>query len=256
MDASLFGQFERTARCKCCGNASTLYDVVDFNKNCEQPRRRVLETSGVPVYYHRCSSCDFIFTTAFDHFTPAMFASEIYNTEYRLVDPDYEESRPRGNAELIGKMFAASRTLNMLDYGGGNGLLAEVLKEKGFSSVATYDPFVAKHSARPSGEFDLLVSFEVLEHSPQPEATFADMSILLADPGLMLVSTVMQPSDLDATFGIRWWYIAPRNGHVSIFSPRALDALVRPFGFTRTSLSPALHLLYKTLPDFATHLLR
>src|SRR5688572_1810116 len=81
-----------SAACKCCGSLAPLFGVVDFHKNCEIAHgRNVLSLSGVPVYYHRCRSCGFIFTVAFDHFSPGDFAREIYNDEYRLVDPDFAD---------------------------------------------------------------------------------------------------------------------------------------------------------------------
>ena len=41
-----------------------LYGLLDFNKNCEIYRNNALGISGVPIYYHRCPECRFIFTTA------------------------------------------------------------------------------------------------------------------------------------------------------------------------------------------------
>ena len=45
------------AACKCCGATALPYGVVDFHKNCEIQRRRVLGVSGVPIYYYRCPAC-------------------------------------------------------------------------------------------------------------------------------------------------------------------------------------------------------
>src|SRR5260370_4121273 len=94
--------------CKCCGAMAPLYGVVDFHKNCEVYRRKVLDVSGVPIYYYRCPACQFIFTTAFDHFTKEDFLRYIYNEEYLLVDPDYQEVRPRGNSVALSSLFSAA----------------------------------------------------------------------------------------------------------------------------------------------------
>ena len=59
----------------------------------------------------------------------------------------------------------------MLDYGGGNGLTARLLREAGFKHVEVYDPFVPEYVKRPKGEFDIIMMFEVLEHSPTPKET-------------------------------------------------------------------------------------
>jgi 2-polyprenyl-6-hydroxyphenyl methylase/3-demethylubiquinone-9 3-methyltransferase len=229
--------------------------VVDFHKNCEIYRRRVLGLSGVPIYYHRCPTCQFIFTMAFDEFTSDDFLRHIYNEEYLLVDPDYEENRPRGNAAVLCSLFSASRPRRILDYGGGRGLLAELLRASGFTDVETYDPFVPRHPARPAGRFDCIVCFEVLEHSTDPRGIFADMIDLLSDPGLVLFSTLLQPADIDRQ-GLNWWYAGPRNGHVSLFSTASLERILHPLGFSLGSFNEGLHVVFREIPEFARHFIR
>ncbi len=241
--------------CKCCGALALPCGVVDFHKNCEMIRRNVLDISGVPIYYHRCSACQFIFTTAFDHFTKDDFARYIYNEQYLDVDPDYQEARPRGNADLVCNLFSTVRPRRILDYGGGNGVLAELLRAQGFSQVDTFDPFVPRYSARPTERYDCIVSFEVVEHSTDPARVFEDMNDFLADPGLILFSTLLQPADIDQQ-GLNWWYAGPRNGHVSLFTRTGLAMLVQPFGFKLGSFNDNLHVVFREIPDFAKHFIR
>ncbi len=105
------------ASCKCCSGTASLYGVVDFHKNCEIFRRRVLNPCGIPIYYYRCPECQLIFTTAFDHFSKKDFNDYIYNSDYILVDPDYREARPRANAVLVAQLFSGVRPARTLDYG-------------------------------------------------------------------------------------------------------------------------------------------
>ncbi len=237
-----------------CGATAMIYGVVDFHKNCEICRRQVLGISGVPIYYHRCPGCGFLFTTAFDDFTLDDFRRHVYNDEYVLVDPDYRGSRARANAEFLAALFSQRRPRRILDYGGGNGGLADRLRAGGFPEVETYDPFVPLHSARPAGRFDCVVSFEVVEHSTDPERTFADMNDFLDEPGLILFSTLLQPADIDRQ-GLGWWYAGPRNGHVSLFSRESLISLIEPLGFGLASFNDGVHILYREVPDFAGHFL-
>lgn len=242
--------------CKCCGAPASLYGVVDFHKNCEERRNPgLLGVSGVPVYYHRCGRCGFLFTAAFDVFSEADFGREIYNEEYLLVDPDFPLARPQANAEMIAGFFAASKELRILDYGGGNGLLARLLRDKGFTRVETYDPFVPDHAARPAGTYDLILCFEVVEHAPDPSATFRDIATLLDPAGMVIFSTLLQPADIDA-HGVGWWYVAPRNGHVSLHSAESLNRVARPLGLNVGSFHEGLHVLFRELPAFAAHLVR
>ena len=236
--------------CKCCGGAAARYGVVAFHKNCESYRNNALVVSGVPIYYHRCPACRFIFTTALDHFTNDDFQQFVYNDQYHLIDPDYQEARPRGNAAILTRLFSEVRPQRILDYGGGNGVLAQLLKAEGFSQVDTFDPFVPRFRTRPPGQFDCVVSFEVLEHSTAPARTLADMISFLTDSGFILLSTLFQPGDIDQ-LGLNWWYASPRNAHVSLYTKASLEQVVQPLGFQFVSLDESYHVLYREIPEFA-----
>lgn len=246
---------EETIPCKCCGQPALLYDLCDFSKNCEELRGKQLPLSGIAIYYYRCGYCGFIFTRDFDQASDAEFRQHIYNDGYIGIDPDYEIVRPEGNARLIGEIFGKQLDrLSVLDYGGGNGTLARLLKEAGVKQAVSYDPFHDPDRPRPQKKYKLVTAFEVIEHVPDPVATFREMAAFLApENSAMLFSTLVQPAEIDA-LKCRWWYIAPRNGHISIHSSRSL-ALTR-LGFTLTSFNANLHLAYRSVPDFAQHLFR
>ncbi|HEX4124838.1 MAG TPA: class I SAM-dependent methyltransferase, partial [Tepidisphaeraceae bacterium] len=182
------------------------------------------------------------------------FAHHIYNDEYHLVDPDFASLRPQNNSNWLGQLFSAQRPARTLDYGGGNGLLAEALRAKGFADVHVYDPFVSEHAARPQGTFDLISSFEVLEHSTTPLETMRDMVSLLSTPGVIVFSTLLRGGPA-VNEGINWWYIGPRNGHASIYSPQSLQRMIGSFGMTCGSFNAGLHIAFRELPLFAGHLM-
>ena len=46
----------------------------------------------------------------------------------------------------------------------------------------------------------------------------------------------------DATLRGNWWYVAPRNGHVTFFSAEALKAVWAEFGFEVISHTENLHM--------------
>lgn len=241
---------EQHTLCKCCGGGASLYGVVDFHKSCEEARGKFLSLAGIPVYYYRCQKCEFIFTTAFDHFSIEDFRRDIYNESYVLVDPDYLEVRPHANAGVISRLFADNKPQAILDYGGGNGQLSDQLRIRGFPIVDTYDPFVPEFSAKPVRRYDCVVSFEVAEHSTDPLRTFTEMTELLSERGLILFSTLVLPKDIDQQ-RLNWWYAAPRNGHVSLFSRSSLQAIVQRLQFKVGSFSDNLHVLFREVPDFA-----
>jgi hypothetical protein len=45
--------------------------------------------------------------------------------------------------------------------------------------------------------------------------------------------------------GLNWWYVSPRNGHISIYSKKSLNALFGLFLFKVINLSDNIHLIYK-----------
>lgn len=245
---------ERSAPCKCCGSEAPIFGVVDFHKHCLERHGRVLPPSGIPIYYYRCVRCSFVFATAFDRFGSSDFRRHIYNDDYAFVDPEYAFERPRSCAAMLCGLFGHERPGSILDYGCGTGRLVEFLRANGFPNVQGYDPFVEAFSAKPAEKFECVVSFETIEHSPDPGRTIADMSGFVADEGLVLFSTVLQPPDFGEQ-GLSWWYVAPRNGHVSIHTRESLAALAAAQGLRFGSLGETLHVFVRRIPEFAKRFL-
>ena len=244
----------RRAPCKCCGAEATLCGLVDFHKSCEDHRRRVLGLSGVPIYYHRCPDCRFIFTTAFDHFTKEDFLLHVYNDEYLLVDPDYQEARPEVERVLPLPVVSPRPAATAPGLRRRQRRAVRALRAAGFPHAETYDPFVPHHADRPAGRFDCIACFEVLEHSTDPLRDIAELNELLSDPGLVILSTLLQPADIEQQ-GLSWWYAGPRNGHVSLFSRESLERLLNPYGLTFGSFNDGFHVLFREVPEFARHFL-
>jgi hypothetical protein len=123
---------------------------------------------------------------------------------------------------VIQLLGGGHESIRVLDYGGGSGVFARTLREGGFAHVDVYDPLVPEFARPPGGTYDLILCFEVIEHSTQPRQTLGHVASLLNDPGMVLLSTSLQPPNFEE-LGVNWWYVAPRNGHVSIFSENALE---------------------------------
>lgn len=237
--------------CKACGAPSPAMGSVDFNKNCEDRRRAALPLSGRAVTYHRCPACALVFTGDFDAWDHEDFRTQIYNDGYADVDPDFAGSRPAASAELIGKLFGpACRGLHVLVFGGGDGALAALLAERHGMEAEVYDPFNPACDVAPERQYPLVTCFEVLEHTPDPRATIREVAARVQEDGVVVFSTLLQPGDF-AQRGLSWWYVAPRNGHVTIYSAQSLRALWAEQGFKLISHGDGLHVAYRTLPAFA-----
>ena len=222
--------------------------MVDFNKSCEIERGLALELSGVPVWYYRCASCGFLFTPAMDSFSAADWQRFVYNDDYLQVDPDYAGARAEANAPLVRSIaeqlgigdaqlaviLMAER--RWLDYGSGQGKLTDLLADLPVERAA-WDPF--RGQERPEGQFDLVTAFEVLEHTTAPVETARDVLGFVRPGGAFLFSTLVC-DDLPAQ-KTDWFYLGPRNGHVSIHSTRSLDILFGALGWKVQHLTPNIH---------------
>jgi 2-polyprenyl-6-hydroxyphenyl methylase/3-demethylubiquinone-9 3-methyltransferase len=239
----------KSVACKICEGSTGLFGVVDFHKSCEDRRGLDLPLSGVPIYYRRCGACGFLFTDAFDDWSESEFRTHIYNDAYIAVDPDYKTVRPSSNAAFVANLWGKHKAgLRVLDFGGGNDVFCTALRAGGFPVAVTYDPMVPEFATRPEGKFDLVTCFETLEHVPDPVASIARIVECAADPGAVFFSTLTQPADFDR-HGLSWWYVGPRNGHISIFTKQALAAVWARHGYKTASVSDGLHLAFRTLPS-------
>lgn len=230
--------------CKVCGGEAALFGVLDFNRNCVEERGGRLPLAGVPIYYRRCRGCGLVFTDAFDAWSHDDFRAHIYNDAYAEVDPDSEETRPIQNARWVtARLGPGLQGRRVLDYGGGGGRFCAELRAAGLA-CETYDPIYPETGGRPEGRFELVTCFETLEHLPDPRGGAADLAALTADDGVIFFSTLVQPADFDRR-GLAWWYIGPRNGHITLYSRHALALLWRGLGFSVASFNDNLHMAFR-----------
>ncbi len=231
------------APCKICASPAPMIGSVDFNKSCMDHRGMRLPLYGHAIFYRRCPACGFLFTDAFDDWTPADFATHIYNAGYAQVDPEYEQLRPIGNAAFVAELFEAHKgRLNVLDYGGGNGTFAKALRAHGFKRCDTYDPFTPGYDTMPDETYNLITCFETFEHTPDPVGCVRAIIDRLADDGVVLFSTLVLPPRFEESGGLAWWYVGPRNGHISLHSAESLALLWEGQGCSFSSVNENMHM--------------
>ena len=182
---------ETTIRCKCCGAATEPFASLDFSRTCEDRHAPPFAPSGELIPYYQCERCGFVFTDYLDGWPPEKMAARIYNADYHLADPDFEEHRPASTVTDLARWLDGLRSgIAALDYGGGKGTLATLMRTKGFD-YDSYDPFFAD-SPLPTRRYDLVTSFEVVEHSPDPNGNLA---MLLSFVAAGLSSTTLYALD-------------------------------------------------------------
>ena len=158
----------------------------------------------------------------------------------------------------LSAIYVASRILQIpprariVDFGGGNGLLCRMLRDCGFDA-RVFDRYALNEIARGFGDQgetpDLMCSFEVAEHLPEPRSGMAE--ILGRGAPVCLVGTVTYRGQ-----GKGWWYIAPHSGqHVFFYSPSAMKWLANEHGYIYERVSDFHFFLKKPLTRWQSSLL-
>jgi hypothetical protein len=207
-------------------------------------QRRVFADVGVRVAYHQCTACRFTFSAAFDSWSAADFEAHVYNAEYVLSDKPFVRERPMRNAAMVAGLFDRERAaVDILDVGGGRGVFAEAMRAAGFSA-STRDPYFMGSEVDDARRFDLITSFEVIEHvrHDQQHTWMASLARLLraAPWARVLISTEL----ISPEHTIGWWYLCPRNGHISVHSASSLRRLASTVGLQVFSVNPSMHWLW------------
>lgn len=221
-------------KCKLCRGPAKVWGYADINKTCNN--HIGFPMLGTPVRYDHCVNCGLIFTNYFDEWAPEDFQKQIYNQFYHMVDPDYEEVRPRGNAEFLHNMIQDTSKF-ILDYGGGQGKTAQYLRDKGYPATS-WDPFGSP--TRPDLKADVVTCIEVFEHVTEPYKVFLDC-LSFVKPGGKLIFTTLINNQL-ANHEMHW-YISPRNGHLLIHSYQSLEFMAIQAGVKLEHINNSLHVV-------------
>ncbi len=82
-----------------------------------------------------------------------------------------------------------AKDASILDYGCGNGVFIDYLRQRGYTDVHGYDPHVPAFARHPEGRFDCVVANDVIEHVADPRATIADFAALVRPGGMLYIGT-------------------------------------------------------------------
>ena len=181
------------------------------------------------VSYFQCSECSSLQTE------PPYWLAESYTgadgsvANSRAATDVGAAQRSLANAAVVKLTAWAFGLKNIVDVGGGDGLLCRLLRDHGLNAfvsdsyaVATYGKaFTTPDFAVP----DLVTAFEVVEHFDKPHAQLA--LLFAASPPVVLISTAVYGGETGD-----WWYLSPETGqHVFFYSEPALALIAERFGY-------------------------
>lgn len=172
-------------------------------------------------YYHctQCGSlqCEYPF-----------WLQEAYELNLSSLDAGAVQ-RSLSNAAAVVAIAGLTRCKNIVDFGGGDGLLCRLLRDYGLNcfvddkfAAPTYaQGFTHPNFLRP----DILLAFEVIEHFAEPAVELARLFDVQAD--IVMVST-----ELYSQQRADWWYLTPSTGqHLFFYSRQALLKVADRFGY-------------------------
>lgn len=217
-------------------------------KICSSTTQPIFNTTILNKYsiqYFACDHCRFIQTEK------VYWLDEAYSSAISSLDVGYVTRNimlAERTACIIKWMFQKSG--KFLDFGGGYGMFARMMRDKGFSFYRQdlycenkfADFFDISDLSLEEQKFELLTSFEVFEHLDNPLKEIEEM-FKYSDS--ILFSTELQPSSLPKDVN-DWWYFMPQSGqHIAFYSVDSLKEIAKKFGANVYSNNKNIHLITK-----------
>jgi 2-polyprenyl-3-methyl-5-hydroxy-6-metoxy-1,4-benzoquinol methylase len=220
--------------CQICGGRPRIVFLKDRNVSCGDyfEGRRIYEANLGEIALLECAECGFGYFGEMHGWPEERFRNEIYNEAYHLCDAPFQEERPKKLAAWLACNLCPR---DLVDFGGGQGRLAELLVERGFRAYS-YDPYYSEKRL-PVDTADVVTAFEVIEHVPDQWNLFRSLRTLCRPDGIILFSTLIKSKHLTND----WWYASPRNGHVSFHTTDSLKRMMAECGLASISLSHEIH---------------
>lgn len=176
------------------------------------------------VKYYQCGNCKTLFCGELDNSNKVGGGFEVERNATQNIQ----------RIRRIDEMFFGfnKNTVNVLDFGCGNGYLIEDINKAGYNAFG-YDMYNEKYAAIPEkNKFHLITCIECVEHLSQPYFEIDVMYRSLRQKGIVMFETSFV--DVANEEGIpleEYDYIEPIVGHSTLFSHHGLDLLMALKGF-------------------------
>lgn len=189
-----------------------------------KPKFQLKMLGKYDIHFFECSRCHSLQTEV------PYWLDEAYGNQ-NLSNLD--TGAARRNIHNLAACFAISKLFgfhNVIDIGGGDGLLCRMLRDYGINCFVKdkyASPIYAQGFTEPTFDKpDLVIGFEVLEHFANPQADLDDL--FGYHPKALLMSTAMYTNQ-----GSDWWYLLPESGqHVFFYSRQALEFIAKKYQYS------------------------
>ena len=197
-------------QCKVCGHESRSFD-------------HALLMNKYQVEYFECPNCGFIQTET-PYWLEEAYSSAITNSDIGLIQRNIFLAN---QVNTILKVIGGGSSF--LDYGGGYGMFCRMMRDKGWD-FEWYDEYCenlfAQHHEMSRTHYDIITSFEMLEHLPHPIET---LDKLFSFGDVLICTTELIPDNKPKTKD--WWYYGTDHGqHVSFYTRDSLEYIAERYG--------------------------
>ena len=195
------------------------------------------------AFLTRCKDCGMVFSSA----NPTLSELEEYYNGYGRNDYLSPITIKRYN-EILDQFESSRKTNKLLDVGCGIGYFLEVAKKRGWEVYGTeYTEEAIKICESKGiqmkqgildpnhydlGSFDVITSFEVIEHINNPQIEISHISSLLRKGGLFYVTTPNFNSLLRYYLGPKYNVIGWPE-HLSYYTPSTINKLMKMHQFNK-----------------------
>lgn len=176
--------------------------------------------------YYRCTTCGCYFLDAMRQWLPEMFRDRIYNEEYIFTDPAFDGARSKKAVPILTPLLEHAHCHRILDYGGGKGVLTDLLRQNGFPETYCYDPYGRQDVSSTETGFDAVIAIEVLEHILDAYPLWYGIANRLNYGGCFIATTETYKGQKLS----EWTYANPRAGHCLIYTETALRTIANKVG--------------------------